>query len=126
MERVEFRLNEVIFKDGVFQNWMYSVCEGSVDIYSGYGTSEEKKLTTVTKGQAFGELGMIAVMPRTATAVAAEECVVLEKIDTEDFNDYLKKYPENLQPIMSSVSRRIRDLTEDMESITIMTNELLR
>ena len=126
MERVEFRLNEVIFKDGVFQNWMYSVCEGSVDIYSGYGTSEEKKLTTVTKGQAFGELGMIAVMPRTATAVAAEECVVLEKIDTEDFNDYLKKHPENLQPIMSSVSRRIRDLTEDMESITIMTNELLR
>ena len=56
MERVELRQNEVIFKDGDYQNWMYSVCEGSVDIYSGYGTSEEKKLTTVTKGQAFGEM----------------------------------------------------------------------
>ena len=126
MERVEFRQNEVIFKDGVFQNWMYSVCEGSVDIYSGYGTSTEKKLTTVTAGNAFGEIGLIAVMSRTATAVAAAETVVLEKIDAENFADYLKKHPENVRAIMSSVSRRIRDLTEDMESITAMTNELLR
>lgn len=126
MERVEFRLNEVIFQDGAFQNWMYCVSEGSVDIYSGYGTSDEKKLTTVTKGQIFGEIGMIAVMPRTATAVAAEDNVVLEKIDDDHFDDYLREHPENLQSIMSSVSRRIRDLTEDLESISLMTNELLR
>ena len=124
MERVEFRLNDVIFQDGVYQNWMYSVCEGSVDVYSGYGTSEEKKLTTVPQGNVIGEIGLIAAMPRTATAVAAEEKVVLEKIDAEHFDDYLKAHPENLQTIMSSVSRRIRDLTEDLESISLMTNEL--
>ena len=61
MERKEFRLNEVIFKDGIYQNWMYSISEGSVDIYSGYGTSSEKKLITLTKGQFFGEIGMIAL-----------------------------------------------------------------
>ena len=83
MERKEFRLNEVIFKDGIYQNWMYSISEGSVDIYSGYGTSSEKKLITLTKGQFFGEIGMIALMPRTATAVAAEENVVLEQIMTK-------------------------------------------
>ena len=64
MERVELRLNEVIFKDGDYQNWMYSVCEGSVDIYSGYGTADEKKLNTVTQGQAFGEIGMITMRCR--------------------------------------------------------------
>ena len=126
MERMEFRLNEVIFKDGTYQNWMYSVSEGSVDIYSGYGTSDAKKLTTITKGQVFGEIGLVAVMPRTATAVAAEENVVLEKIDADHFGEYLKDHPENLHSIMSSVSRRIRNLTEDLESIAIMTNELQR
>ena len=126
MERVEFHLNEVIFQNGALQNWMYSVSEGCVDIYSGYGTSEEKKLTTVTAGNVFGEIGMIAAMSRTATAVAAEETVVLERIDAGNFDDYLKAHPENLQAIMSSVSRRIRDLTEDLESISLMTNELLR
>lgn len=125
MERKEFLLNEVIFKDGVFQNWMYSICEGSVDIYSEYGTPDEKKLTTLTKGQSFGEIGMIAVMPRTATAVAAEAHVVLEQIGSAELGDYLKNHPENLQPIMSGVSRRIRELTEDMSGITQMTNLLL-
>ena len=125
MERKEFRLNEVIFKDGVYQNYMYSICEGSVDIYSEYGTSGEKKLTTLTKGHSFGEIGMIAVMPRTATAVAAEDRVVLEQIGNAELGDYLKNHPENLQPIMSSVSRRIRELTEDMSGITQMVNALL-
>ena len=125
MERKEFRLNEVIFKDGIYQNWMYSISEGSVDIYSGYGTSGEKKLITLTKGQFFGEIGMIALMPRTATAVAAEESVVLEQISHEDFEDYLMNHPENIQPIMSSVSRRIRELTDDLAMVTKMTNEVL-
>lgn len=125
MERKEFKLNDVIFADGVYQNWMYSICEGAVDIYSGYGTSEAKKLVTLTKGQIFGEIGMIAVMPRTATAVAADENVVLEQISNEEFEDYLRKNPDHLQPIMSNVSKRIRELTEDMAGITQMTNALL-
>lgn len=125
MERKEFRLNEVIFKDGMYQKWMYNICEGSVDIYSGYGTSDEKKLITLTKGQSFGEIGMIALMPRTATAVAAEETVVLEQISNEEFEDYLMNHAENIQPIMSSVSRRIRELTDDLAMVTKMTNEVL-
>ena len=90
MERKVFQLNEVIFRDNVYQSWMYSIYEGSVDIFSGYGTSSEKKLITLTEGQFFGELGMIALIPRTATAIAAKEHVVLEKIDYDDLNDYLK------------------------------------
>jgi CRP-like cAMP-binding protein len=69
---------------------------------------------------------MIAVMPRTATAVASEENVVLEQIGKEDFEDYLKKHPENLQPIMSNVSGRIRELTEDLSLVAKMTKEALR
>lgn len=126
MERKEFRLNDVIFKDNVYENWMYSICEGSVDIYSGYGTACEKKLTTLTKGQFFGEIGMIAVMTRTATAVAAEELVVLEQISRDDFEDYLKNHPESIQPIMSSVSGRIRELTDDLSMVSKMTSEALR
>ena len=126
MERKEFRLNDIIFKDNVYQDWMYSISEGSVAIYAGYGTSSEKKLATLTKGQFFGEIGMIGVMPRTATAVAAEEFVVLEQISYDDFEEYLRNHPENLQPIMSSVSRRIRELTDDLAMVTRMTGEALR
>lgn len=126
MERKEYQHQQIIFREGECQKWMYSICEGSVDIVSGYGTSDEKKLTTLTKGQLFGEIGMIALLPRTATAVAAEAHVVLERISSEDYVDYLKNHPENLQPIMSGVSARIRELTEDLSEITRMIQEALR
>lgn len=125
MELKEYQRQEIIFREGECQKWMYSIREGSVDIVSGYGTSDEKKLVTLTKGQLFGEIGMIALLPRTATAVAAEAHVVLEQISSEDYVDYLKNHPENLQPIMSGVSARIRELTEDLSVITQMTNEAL-
>lgn len=125
MERKEYQLHDVIFKEQEHQKWMYSICEGSVDICSGYGTPQEKKLITLTKGQFFGEIGLIAMMPRTATAVAATDTVLLEQISEDDFEDYLKKHPENLQPIMSNLSGRIRELTEDLSLVAKMTQEAL-
>ena len=125
MVRKDFKLNEVIFKEHESQKWMYSICEGTVEICSGYGTAEERKLATLTEGQYFGELGMIGLMPRTATAVAAADHVVLQLITYDDFEDYLKNHPEHLQPIMSNVSGRIRELTKDLSLITQLTNETL-
>ena len=66
MERKEYQLHDVIFKEQEYQKWMYSICEGAVDICSGYGTPQEKKLITLTEGQFFGEIGLIAMIPRTA------------------------------------------------------------
>lgn len=126
MERKEYQLHDIIFEETDHQKWMYSICEGTVDICIGYGTIQEKKLITLTRGQFFGEIGMITAMPRTATAIATSERVVLEQICLEDFEDYLNNHPENLQPIMSSVSGRIRKLTEDLSMITQMTDEALR
>lgn len=126
MVRKEFQSHEVIFKENEYQAWMYSICEGSVDIYSGYGTPNEKKLTTLTADHYFGEIGMLGNAQRTATAVAAEDHVVLEQISNEDFEEYLKNHPENLQPIMSGISGRIRELTEDLSVITQMTGNALQ
>ena len=126
MVRKDFRLNEVIFKEDEYQLWMYSICEGSVDIYSGYGTSESKKLATLTAGQFFGEIGMIGMIPRTATAVAAEDHVVLDLISYEDLENYLKHHPENVQALMRNVSRRLRELTADLSEIVQLTNEMLQ
>lgn len=126
MVRKEFQLQEVIFKEDEYQLWMYSICEGSVDIYSGYGTSKIQKLATLREGQFFGEIGMIGMIPRTATAVAASERVVLDLISYEDLEDYLKHHPENIQLLMKNLSRRLRELTEDLSEIVRITNEALQ
>lgn len=56
MERKEYQLHDVIFKEHEYQKWMYSICEGAVDIYSGYGTTQERKLITLTEGQFLARL----------------------------------------------------------------------
>lgn len=126
MVRKEFQLHEVIFKEEDCQLWMYSICEGSVNIYSEYGTASSKKLATLTAGQFFGEIGMIGMLPRTATAIAAEDHVVLDLIQYEDLEAYLEDRPEDLQLFMRNVSGRIRALTEDFAQITQTTNEALQ
>ena len=126
MNRREFINHEVIFMEGEYQKWMYSISEGAVDIYSGYGTAKETKLATLTEGQYFGEIGMIGMMPRTASAVAAGERVVLELISFEDLGTYMQNHPEHLHPILCNVSSRIRSLTEDLSMITQTTDEVLQ
>lgn len=113
MEIKIYKQGEVIFREGEYQTWMYGICEGSVDILTGWGTPEERKLTTLTAGQFFGEIGMIAMVPRTATALAAGE-VRLELVPYEDLKEYLIAHPENLQKLMHNVSGRLRELTGDL------------
>lgn len=125
MERKNYSLGEIIFQENSYQKWMYSICEGAVDIYAAFGTPEQKKLVTLTKGQLFGEIGMIGMMPRTATAVAASDDLVLEQITYEDMETYLQAHPENIQQIMHNVSRRIRELTEDLSHVQRTVKEML-
>lgn len=125
MEKKNYSFGEIIFKENTYQKWMYSICEGAVDIYAGFGTPEQKKLVTLTKDQLFGEIGMIGMMPRTATAVAASENLVLEQITYEDMESYLQTHPENIQQIMHNVSRRIRELTEDLSVVQRTVKDIL-
>lgn len=126
MDRKTYTYGEVIFREGDYQKWMYGICEGAVDIYAGYETPEQKKLITLTQDQLFGEIGMIGMMPRTATAVAASEHLALDLVSYEDLDTYLQAYPQNIQQIMQNVSRRIRELTEDVSETHRSVNELLR
>ena len=51
---VEYKKKKVIFNEGDESDCMYGVTEGSVGIYSDYGTSKEKQLVTLQCGDYFG------------------------------------------------------------------------
>ena len=66
---VEYKKKKVIFNEGDESDCMYGVTEGSVGIYSDYGTSKEKQLVTLQCGDYFGEMGMIERLPLTEDSV---------------------------------------------------------
>ena len=108
-----FKKKDVIFKQGENATCMYEVHIGSVGIYSGYGTDQEKLLTELKSGTFFGEMGLIDQMPRSAAAVVLEDHTEITVISQDNFQNYLKDHPEKVMEIMQHMSGRIRNLTNN-------------
>ncbi len=116
METKHFKTGDVIFRENSFDSTMYEIKSGSVSIYSAYGTPDEQKLTELGAGRIFGEMGVIEVYPRSATAVASADTEA-EEISTADLQEYFNSRPERLMEIMRGTSRRLRELTADYQEV---------
>ena len=121
----EFKKGEVIFKQGDYAPVMYDILSGSVGVYSAYGTENEEQLNVLGAGQFLGEMGLIEVYPRSATAVAMEDGTKLQEIGEKEFSEYFYGRPERLLLIMQQISQRLRDRTEDYEAACRIRDEML-
>lgn len=134
MKQITLKKNEVIFRQGAYETWMYDIVEGRVGIYANYGEENEKLLTTLEPGTTFGEMGMIECYPRSADAVALDDKTSIAKITADDFSRYFAERPEKLLEILQQMSQRIRELTVDYltackaltETVEDETNETLK
>lgn len=108
-----YHKGEIVFKDGEKARCMYDVQLGWVDIYSGYGTPDEKLITTIGVGSFFGEVGLLSDSERTATAVAGMEGTIIESLVTSDFEEIYTQNPLKIVRMMEYISDRVRRLTDE-------------
>jgi len=116
MEVKQFKKDSVIFREGTLGRVMYEIKSGSIGIYAAYGTEHEKKLTELEAGRIFGEMAVIEVFPRSATAVALSDAELVE-IGAEDLQEYFSGQSDKLLEIMRGMSRRLRELTADYQAV---------
>ena len=109
MKTLTFASGDVIFWQGDFSTSMFDIISGKVGIYIDYETAKEKLLAELGMEDTVGEMGMIEVYPRSATAVALEPETLLVEIGEDELNDYFRNKPEKLLRIMKQISRRIRE-----------------
>lgn len=102
-----FKKGEIIFKTGEVQDWLYYISWGKVGIYTDYAT-EPKRIAVMEPESFVGEMGVIDHSPRSATAVAEEDCQLL-LITEDDFMDD----PHKFNMLLQNTSRRIRELSKD-------------
>jgi len=81
---------------------MYLLLEGEVGLMIRNGF-----FGVVKKGEIFGELAVIAGLPRTATALAKTDCRLLS-LDEKQFHAALQKMPEFALMLMSIMVQRLR------------------
>jgi CRP-like cAMP-binding protein len=90
---------------------MYLLLEGDVGLVIG-----GKFLGGVKPGQIFGELAVIAGLPRSATALAKTECKVIS-MDEKQFYVALQKAPEFALMLMSIMVDRLRQNIAKLGSV---------
>ena len=105
----KFSANQNIFVEGDQGDCMYIVKEGVVDlVYKG------KSLGTVEKGGIFGEMALIDFHPRSATAVAKTDCVLVP-VDEKHFSRLVQETPAFALQVMRVLVQRLRSMNENTE-----------
>ena len=112
LREVTVASGETVFAQGDEGDAMYVIVDGAVDIVAGSG-KQKVILTSLFKQQYFGELSLLDGAPRSATAVASRDTLLLA-LERDDFVEFIKKRPEAALSIMHEVGERIRATNEAM------------
>jgi CRP/FNR family cyclic AMP-dependent transcriptional regulator len=97
----------VIFREGEVSDAAYLLITGVVKVVRDYGTSQEKTIAVVGKGEYFGEMGAIDNSPRSATAVAKGE-VDCAAVSADEFMDVLVEQPTEAIELLKVLFERLR------------------
>ena len=116
-----FKRGEYVFRQDDTGNTFFLVLEGAVRISREVPGMGEEALAVLRPGAAFGEMALIEDTPRSADAIAHENCrlFVVKKEDLEDllFVDRDMAY-EFLWKMVRLLSARLRETTNKMTFLT--------
>ena len=100
-----------IIKEGELSDSIYLIGSGSVRVFLSADEGSEITLSTLKKGEFFGEIAAIQQKPRSATVIAKEDSVFLE-IKSKDFLKIIEEHSDIAYKVLLTLSERLRrDIT---------------
>jgi CRP-like cAMP-binding protein len=102
-----FDQGAVIFRENDEGGEMFIIIQGLVEIRKTTGPSSSKILTTLQKGDMFGEMAIIEKQPRSATAVAVQPTRVLV-LNEKLYESMIGSNPDFARKMNKVLSERIR------------------
>ena len=103
-----------ILKEGEVNPELYKLISGNCEVYTGYGTERESILGILSKGAYFGEIGFFSGKPSIYTVVAYTD-VMLERIETTEFQKYVTEHYEDMLALMKNMTESMYSLRFNME-----------
>src|SRR5262249_26345289 len=121
--RVErFRKGATIFHKGDPGSGLMAVLAGEVKISVPSAEGKEAVLNVIPAGSVFGEIALLDGRPRTADAVATEDCDVLV-LDRREFVPLLRANPDLALRLMELLCGRLRRTSEQVEDVMFLDLE---
>ena len=106
---------DIIVSEGIVSNNAYVILEGKVNVTK----KVDKKsilINSLSKGEVFGEMGMISQSTRSASVVAVGN-VTIGVIDREQFEATVSQLPEDIQAIVKALVDRLRYTSDQLSKI---------
>lgn len=120
MHRRRYRADEAVFYEGEPGVGMYIVQEGAVAIYKGDATEKAEQLAELRRGEFFGELALLDESPRSASAVAVEECKILG-LFRPDLLELVNRKPrlgtKLLFELAHLIGERLKHTNEELQAV---------
>ncbi len=101
---------EVLFREGEMADYLYLIHQGKVQISKKVGEALEE-IQTLGEGEFVGEMAVINEAPRSATAVAVEDCELIS-MDRESFNGGIRENHKFAVSVIEMLSERLRETDE--------------
>ena len=116
LRRRAFRKDTIIFHQDQAGDALYVVESGRVRIFRSAESGQEITVDTLGPGDFFGEMSLLDGHPRSASALAEEDCVT-HTLARADFQKQLAESPEMAGALLGSLSARLRRLMHYAETL---------
>jgi CRP/FNR family cyclic AMP-dependent transcriptional regulator len=103
-----FAAGQLIFNQGDVGSEMYIVARGHVNIHLPGDAAQRVSLKDITRGEYFGELALFDDKPRSASALATSDAVLLE-LSRATLSSYLERRPLAAMAILRTMGERLRE-----------------
>jgi CRP/FNR family cyclic AMP-dependent transcriptional regulator len=120
MTRRSMRRGATIFAKGDPGTGLMAVLWGSVKISVPTADGREAVLNIINPGEIFGEMALLDGRPRSAEAVAMEDCELMV-IDRRDFIPFLREQPDIALKFIEILCARIRHTSEQVEDVMYLS-----
>ena len=107
----KFNAGETIMNQGDQGTSMFIVADGDVNIFLPGEASRRISLKDIAAGEYFGELALFDDKPRSASAIATTNAVLLE-LSRETLERYLTTRPRAAMTLLRTLSTRLRETNE--------------
>ena len=121
---VTFKAGATIMHQGDPGSFAYLILEGEVDVFVEIPAGRIQ-MSTLGRDNTIGELGAFTDMPRTATAVASTDLVLL-RIDRESLMSLNEEFPVIAVAIVGELGQRLHSMNTPLAYLTYAATALAR
>ncbi|MCR4821991.1 MAG: cyclic nucleotide-binding domain-containing protein [Treponema sp.] len=114
----------MIFSESQSGADMFVIQSGSVKI-SKIVDGTEVTLAVLKKGDMFGEMALLENKPRSATAIAKEDCVLMT-INKSNFNQMVSTQPQLIAKLTTTFSERLWSMHRQLANSMLRSNPLAK